>query len=84
MKLEKWIIDHSDDIKVYASYNNLLNSFDYPAQYEKVIGVGTNKILNGKNIDVLYRSHEIIVLSGGIKIYSGNSYLAPYTMLKDN
>lgn len=82
-ELEEWITRHCDDIKVYASYNNLLNTFDYPAQYDKVIGVGTNELLNGKDMDVLYRTHEIIVLSGGIKIYSGNSYLAPYTMLKN-
>lgn len=48
---------------------NLLNTFDYPVQYDKVIGVGTNELLNGKDMDALYRTHEIIVLSGGIKIY---------------
>lgn len=31
---------------------------------------------------VLYKSNNIIVISSGLKRYSGNSYLAPYTMLK--
>lgn len=53
-ELEKWITSHSDDVKVYASYNNLLNTFDYPAQYEKVIGVGTNEISNERFVCTNY------------------------------
>lgn len=81
-ELENWISHNSDKIEIYASYNNTLNSFDYPAQYESVIGVGTSEVVNSKDIDVLYKSNNIIVMSFGIKRYSGNSYLTPYTMLK--
>lgn len=81
-ELENWISNNSDKIEIYASYNNTLNSFDYPAQYESVIGIGTFEVVNSKNINILYKSNNIIVISSGLKRYSGNSYLTPYTMLK--
>lgn len=83
-ELEKWISAHINRIKIYACYNNLLNTFDYPAQYEGVVGVGTTDVMQHKDSDILYKSYNIIVMSPRIKYYQGNSYLAPYAMLKGN
>lgn len=83
-ELENWITQHKDKIKIYASYNNNWNSFDYPAQYEGVVGIGTEDTLNSKKEDILYRSYEIIVWCSKIKRYRGNSYLTSYTMIKIN
>lgn len=81
-ELEKWIHDNADNIKVFASYNNSINTYDYPANYNDVIGVGTIEVINKKETDILFRSSKIIVCSFPVKIYEGNSYLAPYVMLK--
>lgn len=80
-ELEAWIEDNSSEIKIYASYSNVANSFDYPAQYDGVIGVGTNDVLTKKENDILYKSCDIIAFTLKPGIYSGNSYLTPYAML---
>lgn len=38
-ELSNWISDNKDTISVYASYNNLTQSFDYPAMYDDVINL---------------------------------------------
>lgn len=80
-ELEAWIADNSSEIKIYASYSNIANSFDYPAQYDGVIGVGTNDVLKNKENDILYKSCNIIAFTLKPGIYSGNSYLTPYAMI---
>lgn len=82
-ELETWINEHSDTIKIYASYNNSSNTLDYPAQYSNVIGVGADSKINYKSIDVRCKTNKIILYRQGIHIYKGNSYLAPMTMIND-
>lgn len=83
-ELESWIAQNSDNITVYASYNNARNTFDYPANYSNVIGVGTTQTINKKDNDVIYKTSDIRVASFPFKKYVGNSYLAPYTMLNNH
>ena len=82
-ELETWINEHSDTIKIYASYNNSSNTLDYPAQHSNVIGVGADSKINYKSIDVRCKTNKIILYRQGIHIYKGNSYLAPMTMIND-
>lgn len=58
---------------IYASYNNKKSTFDYPAQYTNVVGVGTKSVVKSKHIDSIYSTSRIF-LNG--KIYLGNSYLS--------
>ena len=68
---------------IYASYNNKRNTYDYPAMYENVIGVGTyNSIVNIKESDIIYKSNKILFFKNGIKYYKGNSFLALYEAIK--
>ena len=36
--LQEWL--NNTELRVYSSYNNLLNSLDYPSMYENVIASG--------------------------------------------
>lgn len=78
--LETWIDNHND-IKVFVSYNNKYNSFDYPAMYENVIASGCDNRINYKAIDYKYKSNKIIIWPNIIKVYTGNSYLSVLSML---
>lgn len=81
-ELDNWLNDNRNDITVYASYNNLSNSLDYPAMYKRVIGVGAN-LKNMKQGDWSFKSRKMIVYSKrGISYFNGNSFLAPYVMIK--
>ncbi|PXV91874.1 hypothetical protein C8E03_103445 [Lachnotalea glycerini] len=79
-----WMNENSNDIKVYASYSNTVNSLDYPASYNNVIGVGSSAKIEVKESDVIFRNSKLIVWSTPFRFYSGNSYLAPYCMVRDN
>lgn len=79
--LQNWIEEHKE-IRVFASYNNKLNSYDYPAMYAGVYGSGSNKKISYKDIDINYCSNDILVINNGIKVYYGNSFLSVLTMLK--
>lgn len=57
-ELNNWISLHKDVIKIYASYNNLINSYDYPAMYDYVIASGSNKNIEYKDIDFNYKKIE--------------------------
>lgn len=77
--LQNWIREHKD-IKIYASYNNRINTYDYPAMYDEVIASGEyNELTLFKEIDVKYRSQNIIGLTP-LKKYSGNSFLSLMSM----
>ncbi|GEM_PF-1054780 len=80
-ELESWIAEH-EEITVYASYNNLLNSFDYPAMYVGVFASGSNPKILYKKTDIKYKSNKIILLTNTIKYYHGNSFLSVMSMLK--
>lgn len=82
-EIESWI-KANPQIKVYASYNNLINSFDYPAMYEKVIGVGKKVDIEYKNIDKVYYNNRIIIIPNFSEVFEGNSYLSLYQMIKSN
>lgn len=81
-KLDTWITKHSDDITIYASYNNIISSIDYPAQYDGVIGIGSDKRISYKENDVQFDSNCVLLISDRLYLYSGNSYLAPLYMLQ--
>lgn len=81
-ELQSWILEHKN-IKVYASYNNKLNSYDYPAMYNNVYGSGSNTQINYKNIDFQYKNSNIIIFPNIFKLYKGNSYLSIISMLSD-
>lgn len=48
-KLENWILEHPN-VKIYCSYNNQENTFDYPALYEMTIASGSSKKINYKKM----------------------------------
>lgn len=75
------ITKHSDDIIIYASYNNI-SSIDYPAQYDGVVGIGSDKRISYKENDVHFDSNDVLLISEHLYLYSGNSYLAPLHMLQ--
>ena len=64
---------------IVSSYNNRKSSFDYPAQYNEVIGVGTEDIVKQKEKDSVYKTSKILLKN---KIYTGNSYLSVYEAVK--
>lgn len=82
-EIESWI-KSNPEIKVYASYNNLANTFDYPAMYEETIGVGKrNSNISYKEEDKVYFNNRIIILPNLFKVYEGNSYLSLYEILNN-
>lgn len=80
-ELREWLLVHKD-IKIFASYNNRLNSADYPAMYNTVIGSGSDNRIKYKSIDIGYKSDKIITLHKGIHYYKGNSFLSVLSMLE--
>lgn len=83
-ELEDWIAQNSNKIQIYASYSNEANTFDYPARYDNVIGVGTVDTPETGNKDVIYKTNNLVIMDSKIKFYKGNSYLVPYTMIQQN
>lgn len=82
-EIENWI-KSNPEIKVYASYNNLANTFDYPAMYGETIGVGKrNANISYKERDKVYFNNRIIILPNLFKVYEGNSYLSLYEILNN-
>ena len=80
-EIAEWINKHKE-IKIYASYNNILQSADYPAMYESVIGSGINIEVMKDEKDVIYKSNKIIYIDDFTR-YEGNSFLSILTMLRD-
>lgn len=78
--LKKWIEDHPD-IQIFSSYNNKLNSYDYPSMYEGVIASGQTSKIEYKDYDRKYRSNRIIIWNKGIHYFYGNSFLSLETLL---
>ena len=78
--LEKWIKENPD-IKIFASYNNLTNSVDYPAMYENVYGSGKKADIKYKDIDYTYYTNKVIIFPQIFKVYEGNSYLSLYNAI---
>ena len=78
--VEEWILKNSDII-VFCSYNNQINTYDYPAMLDGTISSGVNDGINYKENDVKYKSNRIIIINNGIKYYEGNSFLSIKTML---
>jgi glutamate dehydrogenase/leucine dehydrogenase len=79
-ELNDWISTHKDVIQIYASYNNLINSYDYPAMYNNVIASGSNNNVEYKAIDINYKKSKIFYIPN-IKLYNGNFFLSLITML---
>ena len=78
--IQKWINDNTD-IEIYASYNNLINSKDYPAMYENVYGCGKKVDIKFKDSDYIYSSNKIIIFPNIFQTYKGNSYLSIYNTI---
>jgi hypothetical protein len=80
--IQNWVTNHAD-IAVYASYNNKMNSYDYPVMYDGVIASGVSgEVVDFKKNDVKYKTKKIIS-AFSLKLYSGNSYLSLISMLED-
>ncbi len=83
-ELDEWISAHKGELTIYASYSNEISTIDYPAQYNGVIGIGSNSRIGYKDNDVCFRSNSLLLISSdGIRIYKGNSYLTPLYMLQN-
>ncbi len=82
-KLQNYIENNQDELKVFASYHNLEQTLDYPAMYDNVIASGKKSRIIFKNNDIEYRSNNIVLISKDIKRYSGNSFLSIITMIHD-
>jgi len=76
-EVQAWI-NNNPEIKVYASYNNLVNSIDYPAMYNNVIGCGKREKIQYKDIDHIYSNNKTIIFPDFASVYEGNSYLSLY------
>ncbi|MBM7615494.1 S8/S53 family peptidase [Alkaliphilus hydrothermalis] len=81
--LQNFIEENDKDIKIYASYHNLEQTLDYPAMYKYVIASGKKSRIAFKANDIQYKSNNIVLLSNGIKKYSGNSFLSIMTTIND-
>ena len=79
--LDKWISEHKSEIKIYASFNNLKNSYDYPAMLPGVVASGVNP-LEYKEGDILYKKNRFIFLPS-FKKFEGNSFLSLVSMIED-
>lgn len=77
-RLSDWIKDNKDYITIYASYSNKVNSLDYPAMYNFVVGSDYEKAITHKNIDYIYKTNVVIIDS---EKFVGNSYLSIISML---
>ena len=78
--IESWIKDNSN-IRVFASYNNLINSIDYPAMYKEVYGSGKKVDIEYKDKDYTYFTNKVIIFPNITKVYEGNSYLSLYNSI---
>lgn len=67
---------------IFASYNNLPNSMDFPAMYDSVIGVGVKNVIDYTENDVTYNNNILIINNNYFNRYTGNSYLSLLESLK--
>ena len=79
-ELDDWLKKNSQ-IRVFCSYNNLENSYDYPAMYKLTIASGMSDRVNYKSCDKKYKNNRIIVIDKGIYFFKGNSFLSIETLL---
>jgi len=76
-----WIDSHVNDITIFASYNNLQQTSDYPAMYTNITGSGVKNNIAKKNIDIIYHSNKIRFYNDFSRKYDGNSYLSVKTTI---
>lgn len=79
VEIVRWL-ELNTNIKVFCSYNNIIQSADYPAMYDDVIGSGINEQVMNEDMDKIYRTHNILLIRD-LSYYKGNSYLSILTML---
>lgn len=83
-ELQKWISRNQEEITIYASYNNLVNSLDYPAMYKGVIASGCDdRRVTYKSTDKCYYNNNVVLSNDLFNVYRGNSYLSLLTLLQD-
>ena len=79
-ELQEWIKDN-EEMRIYCSYNNKDNTYDYPAMLSGVTASGANKYIEYKPNDCKYNSNRIVIFNKGIHLFYGNSYLSIETLL---
>ena len=80
--LQNWIINNKDSITIYASYSNEINTYDYPAMYEGVIGSTGIETCSLKDYDMEYSTNYIVDVKN-LRTYKGNSYLSLISMFQN-
>lgn len=70
------IILENKGLKIFCSFNNYENTYDYPAMYNNVYGVGLLTESNKNEIDIIYKSNRVIIMNKGINYYEGNSFIS--------
>jgi len=73
--LRDFIQANQNKLRIYASYDNRAQSFDYPAMYPYVIGVGQTRYSYKPN-DIIFRTNRILLLQRRPMHFHGNSFLA--------
>ena len=73
--LRDFIQANQNRLRIYASYDNRTQSFDYPAMYHYVVGVGQTRYSYKPN-DIIFRTSRIWLLHRRPMYFHGNSYLA--------
>lgn len=58
-----------------------MNSLDYPAMYEGVIGSGYDERISYKEGDIKYDKNKVVIVPRLYEVYEGNSYLSPLAMM---
>lgn len=82
VELEKYIKENNNFFTIFASYNNNKSTFDYPAMYKFVTGVGTKNILEKKDNDIYHNTSTVFIIKKPFKIYKGNSYISLLETIK--
>jgi len=75
VELRDFIQENQNRLRIYASYDNRAQSFDYPAMYPYVIGVGQTRHSYKPN-DIIFKTNRIWLLQRRLTSFHGNSYLA--------
>lgn len=78
-KLQKYINENKHKFFIVSSFNNRENTFDYPAMYENVYGVGLKNKSNKDYIKKTFKSNKIVLVDDKkISFFHGNSFLSLY------
>jgi len=82
VELREFIEANQNKLRIYASYDNRAQSFDYPAMYHYVIGVGQTRHSYKPN-DIIFKTNRIWLLQRQPTSFHGNSYLAIFAAIRN-